>query len=418
MQFHQALQHSLFWRSAQAVLLFVVNILLVRLLGAAGSGSFLYAITWLSLFTMLLSVCLESGMLWLGGQYPSTTAAMLRDLAPVLFVQAIVTTVVLSLFATGLSMPLGVAFVCSQLIIVYSTAILTLQRRLLWAYMIPALMQALVVVLLGWKWWTSSTFFSVELAYVGGFVLQALLLSVGISFRRQHYAGEVPTNWRARWWRFSALALGSNLLFFLLLRADYAWVAKLTDPIALGNYMQVSRLGQLLIMPASMLAAVIFPYAAAREVPASSDAVLLLTRSLSLVYLLGLLLLALTGHWLFPVLFGAEFDQVFIPLLIAYPGFVALGWLTVIGAYVSAQGNQRVHVWANAVAVVVVLGLDGWIIPIYGIAGAAGVSTLAYSVAFGWVYLVFRRHSQTSFRTVWQWRRKDLLALRSLFQRS
>ena len=416
MQFHQALRHSIFWRSAQAVLLFIVNLLLVRLLGAAGSGSFLYAITWLSFFTLIISGCLESGMLWLGGTHPATTTRMLRDLLPVWLLQVLVSWGVLSFWSVGISTGLAIVFVASQLVIVYATAVLTLQRRLLWAYMIPVWIQAILMAVLGWMWWSSRVELDVATIYVGGFALQALLLLLGVSLKLNHSHRETPSDWRRQWWRFSLLALGSNMLFFLVLRADYAWVAYWMDPVALGNYVQVSRLGQLLVMPASMLAAVVFPYAAAREVQATADSVLLLTRTLALLYGVGGLLLLLMGYWLFPALFGAEFNQVFMPLVLAYPGFVALGWLSVLGAFVSAQGNQRVHVWANATALVILIVLDGWMIPQYGLAGAALVSSVAYFAAFVWVYRVFRRQSQTSFRMVWQWRFSDWDALRGLFQ--
>lgn len=419
MRFQQALQHSFFWRSLSAIAVFAVNLLLVRLLGAAGSGSFLYAIAWLSLLTLILSISLESGLVYTGHQSPESVAQFSWLLVGLLLVQALLTSLVLWLQPLGVTWWWGLGFVMSQLVIVYASALYTLQRRFGWMYAIPALVQVALALLLwarhqGWM----AAVGRAEDWYLAGSLVTAAGLGIGLVGRLGWIWPRGSSGWLKQLFTFAGLALTSNLLFFLVLRADYYFVHRFCDDVALGNYVQVSRLGQLLLLPAGILAGVVFPYAASRSSQADAASVLVIGRALTVLYVLVFLFFAAFGYWLFPWLFGPAFSGMYAPLLLAFPGYICLGWLSVTGAFVSAQGNQAVHVRANLLAVgVVVLG-DWFLIPLGGILAAAAVSTLAYAIAFVWVFRAFQQHHPISFTDLWRFEREDFQKIRALVSRS
>jgi O-antigen/teichoic acid export membrane protein len=100
--------------------------------------------------------------------------------------------------------------------------------------------------------------------------------------------------------RYSVMAFLGNIIFFLLYRIDYWFVERYCTPGQLGNYIQVSKLGQLFFVLPTILAAVIFPLTAGgqraginRILPLVARSILTLYRSLFNIIALQLLVISL-----------------------------------------------------------------------------------------------------------------------------
>ena len=123
MQFTKALQHTIVWKAANTVLVFLINLLLVRIFGPGDSGAFFYALTSLSLFILIISGSIESGLTYFGSNDPRSIPALLLLVLPLLIVQAGAGWLLLGFFELPLDREMSWAFVVSNLVIVYFSAL-------------------------------------------------------------------------------------------------------------------------------------------------------------------------------------------------------------------------------------------------------------------------------------------------------
>ena len=89
MQINKILKHAIVWKLANTMLVFLINLLLVRLLGAADSGVFFYEITVLSFWVLVISFSLESGITYFGSKDNKTLSPLIFIILPLLFAQAL-----------------------------------------------------------------------------------------------------------------------------------------------------------------------------------------------------------------------------------------------------------------------------------------------------------------------------------------
>ncbi len=106
------------------------------------------------------------------------------------------------------------------------------------------------------------------------------------------------------------IALCANVVFFLVYRIDYWFVKNVYSEADLGNYIQVSKLGQIFLLLPTMIAAIIFPKTASGFRSGYTTFYTGRYPDFYLVYMLRLLLiLAISGKWLFPFLYGPTFKK-------------------------------------------------------------------------------------------------------------
>ena len=193
--------------------------------------------------------------------------------------------------------------------------------------------------------------------------------------------------------RYALLALSANVVFFLVYRVDYWFVRKYCSLEDLGNYIQVSKLGQMLLVVPTIIASVVLPETAATSGTVSNMKrnIMQIGKLTTLLYIAVFLLTALTGHQIFPLVFGPTFRLMYIPFLLLLPGIWSLSNLYILSAYFSGMNQVKVNVQGAVVALLVILAGDFLFIPHYGIAAAALVSTVGYSVNFIYSFLIFRK---------------------------
>jgi len=98
---------------------------------------------------------------------------------------------------------------------------------------------------------------------------------------------------------------------------------------------------------------------------------------------------AVTAVWLVPVLFGGPFSRAVAPFWLLLPGSLALAISYVVGSPLMLHGHVGTNIkaaWAGFATLVVV---DAFLIPRYGIEGAALGSSLSYAVMTVWQSAAF-----------------------------
>lgn len=405
MQFNKALRHTISWKVVNTVITFCINLLLVRLLGTSQSGVFFYDVTLLSMLVLLQGFSLESGIIFIGSKKNDDGALLSAALIQWLILQVFVAALLFQFINLSLSMPYAVLFVISNIAITYFTALFAANKIFLTPNVISATVNFLLLAVLCIFWFSgnpssqNTAILKPAHFYIGGFAIQALLLLIFFrkDFKTGFDLGLFKVSFLKKLFSFSGIAFISNLLFFLLTRIDYYFVARYCSETALANYIQVSKFGQLLILVPSLIAAVIFPFTAGTGEKKYLEKTQFYCRVITGVFIPLMLAVAATGFWLFPLLFGDDFDQMYMAMLFYLPGFYALSIVTVIAAYTGGRGMILVNLAASALSLVVVVVADILLIPVCGINGAAIASSLAYFACM--IFLLVRLRKKEYFFT-------------------
>ncbi|CAN5382293.1 oligosaccharide flippase family protein [soil metagenome] len=439
MQFTKALQHTIVWKVINTVLTFCINLLLVRIMGGEYSGIFFYAIALYAFFTLVMSGSIESGITYFGSNNSLNIKSLSIFLIPWLIIQGGISWLLLGIIDLGLNKQFAWFYIVANLVIVYFTALYYTQKRFILINVIICVVNFFVMIFL-LLIYLQPNFFAenpsplipqsiganahkISLAantYFAGFVIQALLL-LFIFFYKQDWK-LLPVKFEPalikKLFSYSMIAFISNILFFLVTRLDYYFVQKYCDEVALSNYVQVSRMGQLLILLPTMMAAVIFPYSSEKgdDIEANYlQKLQQLCRIISFLFIPVAIIIVATGFWIFPWLFGAAFNQMYVAFLWYLPGFYALSIVTLLAAYLAGKAMLTSNMIATIISLVAVAAGDVFLIPIFGINAAAGVSSLAY--IFGLVYLlwVYHNYLQTNISIFFSFKKKDLNLLINIF---
>ena len=398
MQFTKALQHTIVWKALNTILIFLVNLLLVRIMGADSSGEFFYTIAALSFFILVLSCSIESGITWHGSNNPANIVSLSLYILPWLLLQAFISWWLLRFINVKGQYFLSWLFVITNLIIVYFSALYFAKKWFLSLNLCVFIVNAMVLLALGWIYfyvkeegqidrfnWASGIYF-------GGFLLQAVILMI-LFFTRSGFKQNASVN-RKKLLRkvfiYSGIAFVSNVLFFLVTRIDYYFVQKFCDDIALSNYVQVSKLGQLLILLPSMIATVLFPYSSAPENTNYLQTLQAVCRMITALFIPVALFFIVLGHWLFPWLFGAGFNEMYPAFNWYLPGFYALSLVTLLAAYLAGRAMLIVNLVASFITLIVVIAGDLLLIPLYGINAAAAVSSGAYLLCLAYLLGIYK----------------------------
>jgi len=82
-----------------------------------------------------------------------------------------------------------------------------------------------------------------------------------------------------------------------------------------------------------------------------------------------------------PLLYGEAFRPSFAALVWILPGIVAFSTVNILAAYIAGIGKPRLNLFVAAVALVVTVSLNLYLIPRLDIVGASLTSTASYSVS-------------------------------------
>jgi len=413
MNFSSALKHTVVWRVLNTAVQFFINLLMVRLLGASASGDFFYIITLLSLATLVLGLSLESGIGYYTSRQEISGKKLLWLLSPVMLLQTMAAAGALYLFGPDYLIPILCAYIISNIVLSYLSAVYQAEKRFAALNVVMFSINLLALLIMVWAYLkpAENYLYLVPWVYVLTPFCQCLVLGILLFSRPPDTdAGYIDYNKGIipKVFRYSLVAFAGNLLFFLVTRIDYYFVEKYCTPGQLGNYIQVSKLGQLLVLVPTLMSAVVFPYSANAETSLALHKLQALCRMVTLLFLPVALVIILTGHFLFPWLFGSDFDLMYTAMLYYLPGFFFLSVVGLLAAYGAGQGHIWTNTIASGIALVVVVTGDRIFIPWYGINAAAAVSSVAYLVCMVYLLLMYRNWWQTTIADFFITRKTDI----------
>ena len=268
---------------------------------------------------------------------------------------------------------------------------------------------AIVVFLLILRRGVFGAVFSYVLAAIGvslfAIVLIRKVAKVSVSFNRKLFGDSA---------KYGLKAYFGNLAQFLNYRLDMFLVAVFLAPAAVGYYSIAVGIAERLWMLPGAVATVMFPRVSSLEdTEANKLTPRVVRHTFFITFVLSLILLFL-GKPLIKLLFGSAFLPSVMPLLILLPGIIALGGAKVLSADLAGRGKPQIGSYAAFTSLAINVPLNLYLIPKWGICGAAFASSVAYIVATLIVIIAFVKISRKSWLETLLIRKQDFRDYRNL----
>ncbi|HEY5860194.1 MAG TPA: oligosaccharide flippase family protein [Actinomycetota bacterium] len=370
---------------------FVVGWITARQLGPEGKGEYTAIITWVLVIAWLCSVGLRDSVAFFQSRSP--------ERSPEIFTTSLLYTVVLAAIGIGVAQLLAplafraqsddviaiarVAFFGIFLIVAFQTVegLLSGQHRFVLLSATQALSSVGAAVIMG------------LFALFGGMsVGEALIGKLGI-YLLCTFGALILVLARVRPGRPSQplardmFGYGSKLTFEGLgqlgtTQLDLVILPAVLVASEIGFYAVATSTATVIYLIFGRLGQIVLPVAARRDAASAVEFTARVTRLVLVGAAAAALALALIAQPLFVTIYGSEFDESLIPLLILLPGSVAWSAYRIVAS--GLQGLNRPGQTSRAqlyATVVTLVGLALTLRP-WGIRGAALTSSIAYTTAF------------------------------------
>jgi O-antigen/teichoic acid export membrane protein len=214
--------------------------------------------------------------------------------------------------------------------------------------------------------------------------------------------------------RFGVRAWTGSFARFLNFRTDQILMGFLASEAALGIYAVAVNASEILLYLPAATATALLPVAARAEPAARTEHTLRAFRSASLVTAVAILVAAVLGPLLLPVVFGASFEASVGPFLWLLPGALGFAATAVFSHALLAASAPGLSSLGSIVSLVLGVALDLVLIPRYGASGAAAAASTAFLAGGATALLAYWYRSPFAWRTLIRPRRDDLEVFRAL----
>jgi len=206
---------------------------------------------------------------------------------------------------------------------------------------------------------------------------------------------------------YQAYGLVQNLHY----RLDLLLISRFLDETEVGYYSTSANIAQLTWnLPVSFTFVLIPLVAGTADESRSAKRTAQVVRLTALLLVLAAFLMGIAAEWLIPLLYGEAYLPSVTPLRLLLPGMISSGLFLVLGGHLLGLKKLRPLLVIACAGLVMNVGLNLWLIPVYGIEGAAVVSSITYTVVFVAVGVLVSRISQVPLRDLLVIKRGDVEA--------
>jgi O-antigen/teichoic acid export membrane protein len=158
-----------------------------------------------------------------------------------------------------------------------------------------------------------------------------------------------------------------------------------------GYYMLAVSLAEILWYVDESVGVVLLPRLTRGTPQSRAELTATATRNSLFLTTLGALAVALVAQPAITLVYGAEYLPAVWPLVLLLPGIVTITVYRKLGAYWVLNESPLYLILPTGMGMIVNVGLNLWLVPRWGIAGAALVSFISYSLASVITLLLFLR---------------------------
>jgi O-antigen/teichoic acid export membrane protein len=412
------LQHML-WRGLYFFSILLINIVIARFFAAEKSGQIFFIVNSLALILLIASISLESGATYYvaSGKLEASlmanfclvwaTGASLIALggwgAVLYFTHSIYLENPIFLVSSFFFI-LGVLFTTYFISLFYAKKEFGLPNKILFFVNI-----LLIIFLIPGKNNSIIRGHFIEI-YFFSFFIQGMLLRV-FFFRKYSYPGKqmFPSRPILKLViQYSLFALVANLVYFLVNRIDYWFVKYYSSANDLGNYIQASKLAQMLFILPSILGSTLFPIFSSPDKSGNQFQLTAVIRVLLWINGGICLLILAVGWYLIPLVFGNSFSNMYLLFVFLIPGILAVTMNYPMNAWFSSAKRIEVNIRGALWALAVISIGDLLALPHFGILAAPIVSSAGYFSYYCYTIYTFKKGNAVSWKDFLLIRKTDL----------
>ncbi|MDA3876477.1 MAG: flippase [Halothiobacillus sp.] len=210
-----------------------------------------------------------------------------------------------------------------------------------------------------------------------------------------------------------------NILAFVNYKADIFLVNFFMTPLSAGVYVVAVALAERLWLISSAVSTVLLPRLAQLSSDEESRKRLtpLISRLVLMVTLIGSIALALFSYPLILLMFGSQYMDSVLPVLILLPGIVILGGAKVWANDIAARGRPEINMYVSLVTLVANISGNLILIPQFGLAGAAVATTVSYWICSVITLIIYVRMTSNNWVETLFVNSADMRALMKVFAR-
>lgn len=214
--------------------------------------------------------------------------------------------------------------------------------------------------------------------------------------------------------KIGSRALLANILGQLLLRSDLFLINWYLGLKEVGYYSVGVALAELVLKVPGIAGDILFPKVASNDSFQSVVLMTKITRLMGIPLILSSSILILCGKSILYIAFGREFVPAYNPMVWVVFGILALSYHVVLANYFAGRGYPAITVWSPGLTLFVNIGLNLFLIPTYGISGAAMSTCFAYIFLTGAKLIAFRRTTNVTYQDLLIPNRQDIAEMRAL----
>jgi len=393
----KTLRQNLAGKLLNHFIVFLINVLIVRMLGTDQSGAYFNELYILNFIAFIFSMGMDFSVVRLLSQEPALAGPLKKMMSlVVLFFIAIASGFI---FFTGEGSLLSLQPRIAMFIFCTGNLLLILFQG--WLSAVKKFNTQNIILLssnfifLIWLFINKNidgpaALFSISYGYGSLFIIQGLLM----------YLFSIPSSTslqkkvKISWFTFlkgGMIIMLSSLAYFGFLRVDNFFVEKYTNPQTLSNYVQCGKVGQYFIYFSSIISSTMLPFMRIEGFANSFKEWVKMLRPYVSLLIVASLIILIFGAKLFPLVFGDGFQEMFFYMAILLPGYVCLGMLTLINTVYIGKGKLVRMLYGDIGGFLLVTILDFFFVPKYGAVGAAIISSVAYCLLFIYLLLGLRK---------------------------
>jgi O-antigen/teichoic acid export membrane protein len=390
------LKHNVIGKLLNHVAVFFINIFIVRHLGASESGVYFNELYLLNFIVFIFSAGLDYAAIALLSREP----ALLPTINKMLIKVAIFFAAILSVYVFFI-LPINnhyfrqpavaiILFSIGNLLLIFYQGILSALKRFNLQNLVLGISNILFLIylFLFFESDKNDPIVNIAIAYAILYFSQVLMMFI------LSYTGNKEISISVSWnvfIRSGIYIMISSLVYFAFLRIDNFFVEKYENGTTLGNYVQCGKIGQYFLYFSSIISSTLLPFISTETVGASYTEWKKMMKPYIILICIAALGIAFSGKFLFPLLFGEDFTEMYPLMLILLPGFVCLGMLTLLNAVYIGKGNIRKIFIGDLSGLLLVTGFDIWLVPFYGAYAAAIISSVVYCLVFLYLAAGFKK---------------------------
>ena len=421
-------QHLL-WRGLYFFSVLLINIGIARFFAAEKSGQIFYIVNNLSLIIIGVSISLESGASFYVASGKIGVMAMARFCLIWAVGASGIALGVWWIFRIPYSNPdssgpffilSGFLFVAGVLLTSYFTALSYALRKFGLPNKILSTINVLFIFLMifGRKevyFRNHFLIFYFSVFFIQGIALTLFFFSTQDGKHDARFPSGAILN---KVLKYSLVALLANVLYFLVNRADYWFVQYYCSARDLGNYIQASKMGQMLLILPSILGATLFPIFSSGNSTENPSELASVMRLLLWINGIICLLIISAGWFIFPFLFGPSFSSMYLLFVLLIPGILSFTMNYPLAAWFSAGNRMGINIRGTLLALVVICSGDWLFLPKYGVWFAPFISSAGYFCYYCYAVHIYRKAFPVPWNEFFLIRKSDIIRISSLIRKN